>query len=164
MAKNQNLLEIENAKLVFTTNFAGKERKNPNNNQIINREGQRNFCIMIDPDEAERLKADGWNVKTYSSGDEYDEPLNYIQVAVEFDKGFPPTVWMITRRNRTRLNAETIDALDGADIKQADIRIRPYLWEINGKAGIKAYLQEMYVVIEEDKWEQKYAEYMYPEE
>ncbi|MBR1703135.1 MAG: hypothetical protein IJ716_14505 [Lachnospiraceae bacterium] len=163
MAKNQNLLEIENAKLVFT-NFAGKERKNPKNNQIINREGQRNFCIMIDPDEAERLKADGWNVKTYSSGDEYDEPLNYIQVAVEFDKGFPPTVWMITRRNRTLLNAETIDALDGADIKQADIRIRPYLWEVNGKAGIKAYLQEMYVVIEEDKWEQKYAEYMYPEE
>ena len=163
MAK-RNLLEIENAKLIFK-NFAGRERKSPKNpNQVINRAGQRNFCIIIEGEEAERLKADGWNVKSYESGDEYDEPLYYIPVTVEYEKGYPPTVWMITKHNRTMLNAETIDALDYADIKTADIRINPSAWEVNGKAGIKAYLQEMYVVIEEDRFAEKYAEYTFPEE
>ena len=150
MARQIDNITIEDAKIRFK-NFAGAPDKfNP-------RGGKRTFNVLIeDPDMAQKLAEDGWNIRILQGRDPDEEPVHTIQVEVSFNN-YPPAVWMVTERGtKTRLDEETIAELDNARILTADIIISPYCWEVNGKSGVKAYLKTLYATIEEDKFAAKY--------
>jgi hypothetical protein len=140
--------QVEDARLVFR-NFSGKEGQ-------YNRQGDRNFSVILTDDAAKVMLKDGWNVKYLASRDEGDPDTPYIQIAVSY-KNRPPHVVMITSAGRVNLNEDSVEVLDWADIALCDLIARAYEWEVNGKTGIKAYLQSMFVTIEEDALERKYA-------
>lgn len=156
MNKKIDNISVEDAQILFR-NFAGKEDQ-------YNRAGDRNFCVIIDdPEVAQQLSDDGWNVRVLRPRDPEDEPRHYMQVKVSF-KNIPPSIWLVTQHGKTKLTEETVDSLDYADLKSVDLIINPYRWEVNGKTGVKAYLKTGYFVINEDEFAAKYAEEEFPEE
>lgn len=143
-------LVIEGAKLIFR-NFSGKGDQ-------YNREGDRNFNVIIDDENiAKRLAEEGWNIKVRPPREEGDDTLYRMPVKVNFDSDYPPKIWLVTKRATNLLNEDTVGDLDFAEIRNADLIISPYHWEVNGASGIKAYLKTMYVTIEEDVFADKYC-------
>ena len=144
----RGILQIDNARIIFR-NFRGEASK-------FNREGDRNFAVIIDDEEiADRLAADGWNVKIKPPKEDGDMPFMYLQVKVKFN-GRGPRVYLKTGRAMNRLDEDSIDCLDDIDISGVDIDIRPYDWEVNGKTGRTAYLQSIEVTQECDRFMDRY--------
>lgn len=140
--------QVDDAQLIFR-NFSGKEDK-------YNREGDRNFSVILDEESATRMLEDGWNVKYLPGREEGDPDTPYIQVGVGY-KNRPPRIVLISSSGRTNLDEDTVSTLDWVSIRKVDLIARAYQWEVGGKSGIKAYLQTMFVTIEEDELERRYA-------
>jgi hypothetical protein len=117
MATEQQLKPVlmEGVRLIFR-NFKGEEGQ-------YNREGVRNFGVILPAEIAEAMLNDGWNVKYLKPSEE--------EIAVDPQTG----------------------------AHKCDLIVRPYFWtNAMGSSGIKAYLKSMFVTIEEDELDKKYAE------
>lgn len=142
---------------IFFLNFEGKEGQ-------YNKEGDRNFAVELPEDTAGRMLEDGWNVKrTKVRPEDLEENPDavgrpWLPVAAEFRKGKPPKIVMVTSRGKTVLHEDTVALLDAADIQNTDLIVAASVWEVNGNSGVKAYLRSMFITIEEDELERKYAD------
>ena len=152
----RGILQIDDARIIYR-NFSGEASK-------FNREGDRNFAVVIPNEElADRLQDDGWNVKIKQPRDEDDSPFMYLPVKVKFnDRG--PRVYLKSGKATRTLKEDTVSLLDHIDILSVDLDIRPYDWEVNGKDGRTAYLQSICVTQEVDRFAERFAEEEYPEE
>lgn len=139
---------VEDANIIFL-NFAGKE-------DMYNDAGDRNFALVLTPEMEKTLLADNFNVKYLRPREEGDEPTPYLPVAVKFEN-FPPKIVMITSTARTVLDEAKVEILDYSDIRTVDLIITGYDWTFGEKHGTKAYLKSMFVTLEEDELDQKYA-------
>ena len=145
----KNILQIDDAKIIFK-NFEGRGDK-------FNREGDRNFSLLIeDPNTADALIKEGWNVKIKEGRDEDEGPFMRLPVKVKFTD-YGPNVYLVTGDRRNELDEESIACLDNIDIESVDMDIRPYDWEVNGRSGRTAYLQSMQVVQRIDRFAARYA-------
>lgn len=149
--ERNNKLAIDNARIIFK-NFTGKDDK-------FRSEGDRSFSIVIEDDAlAEQLANDGWNVKPLTPRDPDEKVNHFIKVKISF-RVRPPKIWLLTNHKRTLLDEDTIATLQYARIENADVVVSPWRWEVNGKTGIAAYLETLYVKIEDDPFADKYADY-----
>ena len=145
-------------------NFSGIEKP------PFNPAGTRTFCVDLDPDVVEDMISDGWNIKfhkaspedegdhifTDEKGNRFDATRPFIQVRARYDKGRKPRIVMISSTARTNLTEDSIEILDVVDVETVDLIVNGSYYEMNGKSGLKAYLQSMFVTIREDALELKY--------
>lgn len=145
------MLQIDDARIIFR-NFSGKEQK-------YNREGERNFALIIDSQEtADRLIADGWNVRIKAPREEEDMPFMYLKVKIKFND-YGPRIYLRSGNSRITLDEETVSCLDGIDIRNVDMDINPNVWDDdNGEEHKTAYLRSMEVVQELDRFSARYQD------
>lgn len=153
MAEEIRQLVLEGVQIGFK-NFRGEEGQ-------YNRKGDRNFVIFLEPELANSLADQGWNIKfpkPLEEPDDEDTRNPHLQVSIG-EKGMPPKIVMVDEENNNEvlLNFETMDILDDTVIRYADVIIRPYHWAVNGNTGIKAYLKTLYANIEPDVFGGKYS-------
>lgn len=146
----RGILQIDNARIIYR-NFRGEGSK-------FNREGDRNFAVVInDPELADTLVNKGWNVKIKPPREEGEDAFMFLPVKVKFnDRG--PIVYLKTGNRMNRLTEETLECLDAIDIVNVDMDIRPYDWEVNNKNGRTAYLQSICVTQAVDRFADRYSD------
>ena len=141
----RDILQIDDARIIHR-NFSGIGSK-------FNREGDRNFSVVIEDEEiANQLANDGWNVKIKPPRDEDDVPFMYLPVKVKFNDRGPSVYLKSGDSDPVRLDEESVACIDDIDILSVDLDIRPFDWEVNGKTGRTAYLQSIYVTQEVDRF------------
>ena len=140
--------DVDGRNLMYC-NFAGKEG-------MYNVEGDRNFCLGLNEETAEKFADMGLNVKRTKP--KYDDipPIPYIKVKVEYRKGRPPKVVQVTRRGKCELDENSIKNLDWAEIVKADVALNIAEWKRGDRSGVSAYLKTLYVTIAEDDFEDRY--------
>lgn len=116
----------------------------------FNKLGNHEFSVFLPPAAADELQQLGWYVKRRPPYREGEDEQCQMDITVSYDTKdgkFPkPLVKLVSWDGVEQLlNEETIGILDSTDIDDAEMEIRPYNWEVNGKSGCKAYLQELTV-------------------
>ena len=140
----RGILQIDDAHIIYR-NFSGVGGK-------FNREGDRNFAIVIpDQEAADALIKEGWNVKIKPPREDGDSPFMYLPIKVKFNER-GPACYLVTGTRMNRLDEHTVSCLDDVDISSVDMDIRPYDWSVNGKDGRTAYLQSIKVTQQIDRF------------
>lgn len=140
-------------------NFAGEPGP-------YNDKGDRSFVIFLEDHEAaHNLEAEGWGVKWPKEVDginpDEDTRNPYLPVKVQFGQ-YPPKIVCITigadgEQHHEFMDEETIGELDWMQFDNVDVVVRPYSWTVQGKSGIKAYCNQLYVTLAQVGFESKYG-------
>lgn len=146
---------MRGVRIIFR-NFRGEAGK-------FNAEGTRNFGVILPPEVVQPMTDDEWNVKWLEpreeDAEEGEQAIAWLPVEAAFNKGRPPTCYLITERGRTLLTEDKVAILDGVDITNVDMIVNPSRYNLpTGRSGVKAYLKSIYVTIEEDELEKEYNE------
>lgn len=153
MEQRLDRLDLEGYRILWP-NFRGEKG-------TYNEAGVRGFSVLIDDlGQAKELLNMGWALKPLKN-EEGNIDAYHLPVKVNYNSRQPPRIYKVStvHKRAIPLDERTIDMLDLLPIESADIIINPYHWDVNDKTGIKAYVQVMYVVIEENHLDTKWAEY-----
>lgn len=157
MARDRMEVTIQDATIKWT-NFSGRPTK------FKPEGGERTFVVELDQKLAEDMRDDGWHVRFPDDPIEEDEEQTkapIISVKLGYSpKARPPKIVLITSKGAQYLTQDMVEILDSMDFTQVDVKFNSSNWEFGGKSGIKAYLKSMYLTMDEDELDRKYAHLM----
>jgi len=145
-------LQLDEYPITFK-NFRGEKGQ-------YNAEGERSFSILIeDPEEAIRLIDLGWALRPLKVREEGDPVVHHLPVKVGFGGYSPPRIYKVSMSSNSyvQLDSNTVAMLDWLSIAHVDVILNPYEWSVLGETGVKAYLNTMFVVLDENALDLKYA-------
>lgn len=146
-------LEIENANIKWAfSHFDGRE-------DTFNNEGDHNFTLVIDDEqEAQRLIAEGWNIRRMDPREEGDPPEYLLKVKISYRYEAPPIFFL---KGERKYRADEVDLVDikRSTCEQLDVIVTPKPWVHGRDSGVSAYVKEMYVKIKESRFAERYADY-----
>jgi hypothetical protein len=151
MKQKLERLHLENVRIIYK-NFQGEKTK-------FNDAGKRVFSVVIDDlNQAEQLIDLGWALRPLVN-EEGEIDAYHLPVKINYASHIPPRIYKVfaTRAGSMLLDENTISMLDYLPIEYADVILNPYNWEVKGETGVKAYCHTMYVVVEENLLDLKWA-------
>lgn len=146
---NRDMVEFSNVRIVHR-NLRGVKTE-------YNRVGNRGFSIVLSEDEAEELIDRGYNVRVRPSQSNPDDKFCFLPIAVNYNN-IPPRIYRVTEDTMMLLSEANVGIIDTSDIVNVNLTVNARYWDINGKQGIKPYVNTMYVEVEEDSFAGKYAD------
>lgn len=147
-------LEIRDAH-IFGKNFKGDEKRK--NGRVVNSKGTRTFCVEINPDIAQNLRDDGWNI-TMRLDQENGEMFCYLPVELRY-RPVHPDIYIITNGVKKNLEEDQVHQLDQRKLRKVDLVLHPHWWldEDNNEWRVKAFLAEGWFYIQlsrfAEEWE-----------
>lgn len=133
---------------ILFRNFAGAPRE-------FNSEGDRNFCVKLDPEHAKQLKEKGWRVKQLKPREEGEEGDWILKVKVNFKTGRPPKCMLKTSSKTTVLDEDNVKFLDAVDVERVDVVINGW-WSDMAEGGYSGFLKTIALTAAEDEVEAMY--------
>ena len=162
--KPAQIIELKNMTIPYNTehwkprNFRGLERVA--NGQTVNWEGERNFCIFLDPEQVdpEQMIEDGWNIsKSMNPKDPQADPSYMLRVKVRWHPEdsdlarLNPRIRVCTQNCSMMMDEENVGDLDNAQIVKANLTIRGTWNDRPGYTGYVAYLSKLVVRVYEEE-------------
>lgn len=153
-------VELEDVKVKWVfSHMDGRE-------DTFNAAGEHNFQIILDEDMADKLRSEGWAVRTMDGYEEGDPQEHLLKVTIS-DRFGMPKVYLLKGTRKIQLYGRKpgdiyIPGL--ADIRRdtcerLDVIITPSRWETKTASGITAYVKEMYAKVKESRFAAMYADY-----
>ena len=152
-------LVIRDCKVDYLNLSGEKTEYNPN--------GYRKFSVILDDEDVvNRMIEDGWNIKPYRPNRQDHAPEWKLEVEARWrnkkgellPKRLQPRIYTLARK-KTELTEETVGTLDGANIDKVSLTIRPRIWDVSGRQGVKAFVKNMYVYIKLYELDAEFEDY-----
>jgi len=145
-------VELEDIRVKWAfSHFDGRE-------DTFNAVGDHNFQIILPDDVADKLRADGWAVRDmagYEEGDP-DEHLLKVKISYKFE---PPKIFLIKGERKIRADQRDLADIRRDTCERIDVILTPSRWVNGQNSGITAYVKELYAVVKESRFSEKYADY-----
>lgn len=147
-----NDVEIENAQIKWAfSHFDGRE-------DTFNAAGDYNFMIILPEDVAEKMAADGWNIKVMDGYEEGDPPEHLLKVKISY-KYEPPKIYLLKNGRKLRADERDLADIRRDTCEQIDVIITPSRWVHGKNEGITAYTKELYAKIKVSRFAAAYDDY-----